>query len=58
MLPVCATCRRVKQDSGSWRQIEAYVMEHTEATFSHTMCDECYGKMREEDPNLPELGKL
>ena len=58
LLPVCATCRRVKQDSGSWRQIEAYVMEHTEATFSHTMCDECYGKMREEDPNLPELGKL
>jgi ligand-binding sensor domain-containing protein len=58
MLPVCASCRRVKQDSGAWRQIEAYVMEHTEATFSHTMCDECYGKMREEDPNLPELGKL
>ena len=55
MLPVCATCRRVKQDSGAWRQIEAYVMEHTEATFSHTMCAECYAKMREQDPNLPEL---
>ena len=58
MLPVCASCRRVKQDSGAWRQIEAYVMEHTEATFSHTMCDECYAKMRDADPNLPELRKL
>lgn len=58
MLPVCASCRRVKQDSGSWRQIEAYVMEHSGATFSHTMCADCYAKMREEDPNLPELGKL
>jgi ligand-binding sensor domain-containing protein len=57
MLPICASCRRVREDKGAWRQIEAYVMEHTHATFSHGVCPECWEKMRLEDPGLPEYGK-
>ena len=53
LLPICASCRRVREDAGSWRQIEAYVMEHSEATFSHGMCPDCWEKLRQEEPNLP-----
>jgi ligand-binding sensor domain-containing protein len=53
MLPICASCRRVREDAGSWRQIEAYVMEHSEATFSHGMCPDCWEKLRQSEPNLP-----
>jgi len=53
MLPICASCRRVREDAGSWRQIEAYVMEHSEATFSHGMCPDCWDKLRKDEPGLP-----
>ena len=48
---------RVREDAGSWRQIEAYVMEHSEATFSHGMCPDCWEKLRQQEPNLPAYGK-
>jgi hypothetical protein len=44
LLPVCAWCRRVRNDDGYWQQIEAYVRAHSEAEFSHAMCPECYRK--------------
>ena len=56
LLPICASCRRVREDSGYWRQIEAYVMEHSEAKFSHGMCPDCWEKLRQEEPNLPAYG--
>ena len=40
-LPICAHCRKVRQDSGYWQQIEAYIQEHTEAKFSHSLCPDC-----------------
>jgi ligand-binding sensor domain-containing protein len=57
MLPICASCRKVREDTGYWRQIEAYVMEHTDATFSHSICPECWEKMRQEDPGLPAYSR-
>jgi ligand-binding sensor domain-containing protein len=57
MLPICSSCRRVREDTGYWRQIEAYVMEHSGATFSHGVCPECWDKMRTEHPDLPEYGR-
>ena len=44
MLPICATCKKVRDDKGYWSQIEAYVQEHSEAQFSHGMCPECMDK--------------
>ena len=40
-LPICANCRKIRQDSGYWQQIEIYVQEHTDAKFTHGLCPDC-----------------
>jgi two-component system sensor histidine kinase VicK len=45
MLPICASCKRIRDDKGYWNQIEAYIQEHSEAEFSHGICPECAGKI-------------
>jgi PAS domain S-box-containing protein len=45
LIPICAVCKRVRDDKGYWRQVEAYVSEHSDATFSHGLCEECSRKM-------------
>jgi len=45
LLPVCAWCRKVLDDRGAWRQMEAYVSEHTEAEFSPRHLPECEKKL-------------
>jgi hypothetical protein len=44
LLPLCAWCRKVRDDNGYWNQIEEYVSEHTRAEFSHGICPECREK--------------
>jgi len=41
LLPICAACKKVREDSGYWTQIESYIRDHSEATFSHGMCPDC-----------------
>jgi integral membrane sensor domain MASE1 len=41
LIPICAWCKRIRNDAGSWEQLEAYLHEHTEAEFSHGICPEC-----------------
>jgi len=41
LLPICATCKKVRDDHGYWSQIEAYVRTRTEAEFTHGICPEC-----------------
>jgi hypothetical protein len=41
MLPICASCKKIRDDKGYWSQIEAYVHEHSEAEFTHAICPEC-----------------
>jgi len=41
LVPICAKCKSVRDDSGFWQSIEAYVCEHSEAEFSHSVCPEC-----------------
>jgi hypothetical protein len=38
MLPICASCKRIRDDQGYWQQVEQYVGEHTQAEFSHGIC--------------------
>jgi PAS domain S-box-containing protein len=45
MLPICSSCKRIRDDAGYWTQIETYLNEHSEAEFSHGMCPECAEKM-------------
>ena len=48
LLPICANCKKIRDDKGYWNQIEGYIQTHSEAKFSHSMCPECsdelYGK--------------
>lgn len=41
LLPICSACKKVRDDTGYWQQIESYVQEHTGADFSHSICPEC-----------------
>ncbi len=42
LLPICATCKNVRDDEGYWTQIETYIRDHSEADFSHGICPDCY----------------
>ncbi|MEN8143230.1 MAG: response regulator, partial [Thermodesulfobacteriota bacterium] len=41
MLPICASCKKVRDDKGYWNQIESYITNHSEAEFSHGICPDC-----------------
>jgi hypothetical protein len=53
LLPVCAWCRRVRDDGGYWAQLEAYVVAHSDAKISHGMCPDCFREHYPDDPNPP-----
>lgn len=44
IVPICAHCKKIRNDVGYWQQVEMYVREHTEAEFSHGICPECAKK--------------
>jgi hypothetical protein len=48
MLPICSSCKKIRDDKGYWSQIESYVSEHSSAEFSHGICPECEKKTYEE----------
>jgi CheY-like chemotaxis protein len=50
LLPICAYCKKIRNDRDYWEQIETYVMKHSGARFSHGICPECFTKYAE-----PEL---
>ena len=41
LLPICASCKKIRDDQGYWTQVEVYVHDHSEAEFSHGICPEC-----------------
>jgi PAS domain S-box-containing protein len=45
LLPICARCKKVRDDSGYWKQIEIYLKDHSDAEFSHGLCPECVETM-------------
>jgi len=54
-LPICANCKKIRDDKGYWQQIEQYISAHSEAKFSHSICQECakilYPELFNEDGN-------
>jgi DNA-binding NtrC family response regulator len=48
MLPICASCKKIRDDKGYWSQIESYISTHSDAEFTHGMCPECEKKAYEE----------
>lgn len=53
LLPICASCKKIRDDNGYWNQIEAYIRDHSEAQFSHGICPDCAGKLYPEFTNRP-----
>jgi K+-sensing histidine kinase KdpD len=41
LLPICAHCKKIRDDQGYWNQIEKYIMQHSRANFTHSVCPEC-----------------
>jgi PAS domain S-box-containing protein len=48
MLPICASCKKIRDDKGYWQHIEAYISEHTDTLFSHGICPDCEKRAYEE----------
>ncbi|MBN1341663.1 MAG: hypothetical protein JXQ73_03235 [Phycisphaerae bacterium] len=45
ILPICASCKKIRDEQGSWQQMESYIHNHSEAQFSHGLCPECAEKL-------------
>lgn len=45
LIPICASCKSIRSDTGYWDTIEKYVAEHSEAVFSHSICPDCVKKL-------------
>jgi len=58
LLPICSSCKKIRDDKGYWNQIEAYVSDHSEAEFSHSICPDCIKKLYSElSVDFPEAEK-
>lgn len=44
-LPICAHCKKIREDNNSWTSIEEYISDHTETDFTHSICPECLRKL-------------
>lgn len=53
LLPICAACKRIRDDQGYWTQLEAYISDHSEAEFTHGICPEC---REQRYPRRAEIG--
>jgi hypothetical protein len=45
MLPICANCKKIRDDKGYWKRIETYIRDHSEAEFSHSICPQCMERL-------------
>lgn len=53
LLPICAACKKIRNDQGFWTQVEEYLKEHSEVTFSHGICPECFVRLYPEIADHP-----
>ncbi|QTA80600.1 Two component system response regulator [Desulfonema limicola] len=51
MLPICSSCKKIRDDKGYWQQIEAYISKHSDATFTHGICPCCIQELYPEFVN-------
>jgi hypothetical protein len=45
MLPICSSCKKIRDDKGYWTRVEEYISEHSEVEFTHGLCSECAEKL-------------
>lgn len=58
LLPICASCKKIRDDQGYWQKVELYLAEHTNAEFTHGLCPDCLGNLYPAQPreNQPSTG--
>lgn len=54
LLPICAWCKKIRDDKGYWQQLEAYIKTHSGADFTHGICPECAGKISAKPRKKPK----
>lgn len=57
-IPICMSCKKIRDDKGFWQQLESYIQKHSEALFSHGVCPDCYKKLAAEyslEDDTPDL---
>ena len=45
LIPICSSCKKIRDDKGYWNQIEVFIRDHSEADFSHGICPDCVKKL-------------
>ncbi|GAB4379989.1 MAG: hypothetical protein Kow0042_29820 [Calditrichia bacterium] len=45
LVPICSSCKKIRNDKGFWQQVEDYISEHSEARFSHGICPDCFKRL-------------
>jgi response regulator RpfG family c-di-GMP phosphodiesterase len=55
-IPICASCKKIRDDEGYWNQIEAYISKRTDAVFTHGLCPDCVEQYRAEIKNTSKKG--
>jgi hypothetical protein len=50
LLPICAACKKIRNEAGAWEQLEIYIRNHSQAEFTHGICEDCAARL------YPELG--
>lgn len=58
LLPICSHCKNIRDDRGYWNQIESYIHEHSEAEFSHSICQKCAKKYYPDIDIYDDRGKV
>jgi hypothetical protein len=53
LIPICAGCKKIRDDEGFWQQLESYISRHSDAVFSHGLCPECVKRLY---PDFVETG--
>ncbi len=56
LIPICASCKKIRDDKGYWNQIELYISDRSDAQFSHGICPECARKLHPEIYDADEKG--
>jgi DNA-binding NtrC family response regulator len=54
-VPICSRCKRIRDDAGSWQEVENFIQQRSEARFSHAICPDCLGRMQIDYPEMQDL---
>lgn len=54
LLPICAWCKKIRDDNGYWTQVESYVKKNSDAEFTHCICPACSANVATDPPAAPQ----